>query len=182
MTAQLPPVVAPELTRSAGGVTIATGGLMAEEDELEARLSALEQEVAQERTAAELEALEKLREEQRELDELRGRLSRLQREHREALREVFGDPLAQDLSEGVGDRAPAPAPRPSGGVSVELSPELHARLDQLAGERGESVQALCEGVLDGYMRSRLARPVGPEAAAESPGEEASAEAEPPAEG
>lgn len=153
---------------------------MAEEDELEARLSALEQEVVQERTAAELEALEKLREEQRQLDELRGRLSRLQREHREALREVFGDPLAQDPSEGVGDAAPTSPPRSSGGTTVELSADLYARLDQLAGERGESVQALCEGVLDGYMRSRLARPEGPADAAGSPAP--SADVEPPAKG
>jgi len=149
---------------------------MAEEDELEARLSALEQEVAQERTAAELEALEKLREEQRELDELRGRLARLQREHREALREVFGDPLAQDLSEGPGE--PAPAPRPSAGKTVELSADLYARLDQLAGERGESVQALCEGVLDGYMRSRLAQPKAAPPEAAAGGDEASADQPP----
>lgn len=135
---------------------------MADEDELEARFAKLEAEVAEEATQAELERLEKLRQEQRELDELRGRLARLQREHRDALREVLGDP-----DEPAG--APSEPSQPtSDGKAVQLSGDLYARLDQLAGERGESVQALCEGVLDGYMRSRLARPQPTEEAPEEP--------------
>ncbi|MCA8924111.1 MAG: ribbon-helix-helix protein, CopG family [Planctomycetes bacterium] len=137
---------------------------MPDDDELDARLAALEREVHDERTAAELAALEALREEERELAALRAHLARLQREHRDAVSEVLGAYAEDDPEPGV---SAAPRPRAQPGArrdtSVRLDVDLYARLDQLAGEQGRSVQALCADVLDGYMRSRKVAPPTDEA-------------------